>query len=410
MAQNINTNNINKSNVTDYDVVVIGGGIQGVGVAQAAAAAGYTVAVFEQTAIASATSSKSSKLIHGGLRYLESAQFSLVRKSLKERAILSRIAPDLVKLKPFYIPIYKKTTRRPWQFRIGLSLYALLGNLNKENLFKRISRKEMKKLDKLEQKDLQKVFRYYDGQTNDVKLTQAVMFSAKQLGAELNFPAKVISITKNDNGFSVTYKGDNKENKIQAKTIINAAGPWVNEVHGVVLPEVNSLEIDLVQGTHIIIDAPAPSGIYYLEAIDQRAVFVMPYEFNGEEKTMVGTTEKLFQGKADDVKPSKEEVDYLLAVYKSYFTGQSIQISQTSQTDYNVLQQFAGLRVLPKDDGSMFSRPRDTILHWATPGLLTLYGGKLTAYRSTSELVIKKIIPILGERKRIAYTDQLALY
>ncbi len=387
-----------------FDVVVIGAGINGAGAAQAAAAAGYSVLVLEKNEIAAGTSSKSSKLIHGGLRYLESAQFSLVRKSLKERAILCRIAPDLVKLKPFYIPIYKKTSRRPWQIRIGLSLYALLGNLHKKNLFKRISRKEMKKLDQLEQKNLQKVFRYNDGQTNDVKLTKAVMFSAKQLGAELIFPASVISITKNDKGFSIVYKDDNKEYKIQTKVVINAAGPWVNELHKVVSPEANSLEVDLVQGTHIILDAPAPSGIYYLEAADQRAVFVMPYEFNSEEKTMVGTTEKLFQGKADDVKPTEEEINYLLAVYKSYFS------SQTSQTDFNVIQQFAGLRVLPKDDGSMFSRPRDTILHWAIPGLLTLYGGKLTAYRSTSELVIKKIIPVLGEGKRVAYTDQLALY
>jgi len=386
-----------------FDVLVIGAGIHGAGVAQAAAAAGYSVLVLEKNEIAAGTSSKSSKLIHGGLRYLESAQFSLVRKSLKERAILCRIAPDLVKLKPFYIPIYKKTTRRPWKIRIGLSLYALLGNLHKENLFKRVSRKEMKKLDQLEQKNLQKVFQYNDGQTNDVKLTKAVMFSAKQLGAELIFPASIISITKNDNGFNVVFKEDNKENKIQAKVVINAAGPWVNELDKLVSSEVNSLEVDLVQGTHIILDAPAPSGIYYLEAADQRAVFVMPYEFDGEEKTMVGTTEKLFLGKADDVKPSEEEVNYLLAVYKSYFA------SQTSQTNFNVIKQFAGLRVLPKDDGSMLSRPRDTILHWATPGLLTLYGGKLTAYRSTAESVIKKIKPLLGKKRRIAHTDQLSL-
>lgn len=386
-----------------FDILVIGAGIHGAGAAQAAAAAGYSVLVLEKNEIAAGTSSKSSKLIHGGLRYLESAQFSLVRKSLKERAILCRIAPDLVKLKPFYIPIYKKTSRRPWQIRIGLSLYALLGNLHKKNLFKRISRKEMKKLDQLEQKNLQKVFQYNDGQTNDAKLTKAVMFSAKKLGAELVFPVSIISITKNDNGFSVIFKDDNEENKIQAKVVINAAGPWVNELHKVVSPEANSLEVDLVQGTHIILDAPAPSGIYYLEAADQRAVFVMPYEFDGEKKTMVGTTEKLFQGKADDVKPSEEEVDYLLAVYKSYFA------SQASQDNFNVIQQFAGLRVLPKDDGSMFSRSRDTILHWAIPGLLTLYGGKLTAYRSTAESVIKKIKPLLGKKRRIAHTDQLSL-
>lgn len=386
--------------MSQFDVVVIGAGIHGVGVAQAAAAAGYSVLVLEKNEIAAGTSSKSSKLIHGGLRYLESAQFSLVRKSLKERAILCRLAPDLVKLKPFYIPIYKKTRRRSWQIRIGLSLYALLGNLRKENRFKRVHRKNVKKLDNLKQTDLQKVYQYHDGQTNDVKLTEAVMLSAKQLGAELVFPASVVSIAKNDNIFNLSFIKDNKEQYVKATVVVNASGPWVNELNNLVTPKVTSLDIDLVQGTHIVIDAPSPSGIYYLEAADQRAVFVMPYEFKGEKITLVGTTESLFKGKADDVKPTQNEIDYLLNIYKSYFSDAD---------KFTIVHQFAGLRVLPKDEGSMFSRPRDTILHWATPGLLTLYGGKLTAYRSTSELVIKKIKPFLAKRRRIAYTDQLYL-
>jgi glycerol-3-phosphate dehydrogenase len=386
--------------MNELDIVVIGAGIHGAGVAQAAAAAGYGVLVLEKNEIAAGTSSKSSKLIHGGLRYLESYQFSLVRKSLKERAILCRLAPDLVKLQPFYIPIYKKTTRRPWQIQLGLSLYAFLGGLHKENLFKRVKRKDIKKLDQLKQTNLQKVYQYNDGQTNDVSLTKAVMFSAKELGAELKCPASVVSIVKNEKGFKITYKEDNQEKSIQAKVIVNATGPWVNELHELVTPKVNSLDIDLVQGTHIIIDAPAPSGIYYLEAEDKRAVFVMPYEFEGELKTMIGTTEKLFQGKADDVKPGEEEVEYLLNLYKSYFP---------KHKEVNVIHKFAGLRVLPKDDGSMFARPRDTILHWVMPNLLTLYGGKVTAYRSTSELVIKKIKPFLDKRQRVAHTDQLYL-
>lgn len=386
--------------MSEVDVVVVGAGIHGVGVAQAAAAAGYSVLVIEKNNIASGTSCKSSKLIHGGLRYLESYQFSLVRKSLKERAVLCRLAPELVKLRPFYIPIYKNTTRRPLHIRIGLSLYAILGGLHKDNLFKRIRRKKVEKLDGLNKTDLQHVYRYYDGQTNDKKLTEAVMYSAQQLGAELACPAEISSINKTENGFTLQYEGQNKEKKVHAKVVVNASGPWINELHTLVTPKVSSLEVDLVQGTHIILNTPAPSGIYYLEASDQRAVFVMPYEYDGELKTMVGTTEKLFQGKADDVKATKEEVDYLLNVYKSYFPN---------EININVIHQFAGLRVLPKNNGTMFSRPRDTILHWAMPDFLTLYGGKLTAYRSTSELVINKIKPLLAKRKRIAHTDQLYL-
>ena len=383
-----------------FDIVVIGAGIHGAGVAQAAAAAGYSVLVLEKNEVASGTSSKSSKLIHGGLRYLESAQFSLVRKSLKERAILCRLAPGLVKLQPFYIPIYKKTIRRPWQIRLGLILYALLGNLQKENLFKTVCRIKVKELDQLKQDGLEKVFQYYDGQTNDVKLTKAIMNSAKTLGAEFLFHVAVTSIIKNDNSFNVSYKKENKVEKIQVNVVVNSTGPWVNELHKLVTPAAESLEIDLVQGTHIILDNTAPSGIYYIEASDQRAVFVMPYEYEGEMKTMVGTTEQLFYGEADDVKPTQEEVDYLLQTYSSYFPNKE---------NTNVIHQFAGLRVLPKHEDSMFSRPRDTILHWSAPGLLSLYGGKLTAYRSTSKLVIKKIKPILGKRQRIAHTEQLNL-
>ena len=384
------------------DIVIIGAGIHGAGVAQAAAAAGYKVLVLEKNSIASGTSSKSSKLIHGGLRYLESYQFSLVKKSLKEREVLCRIAPDLVKLVPFYIPIYKTTSRRPWQVRLGLSLYAILGGLHESNLFKCLRRKKITSLDELNKNNLQKVYRYYDGQTDDKILTQAVISSAEQLGATLVYPVSIESINKQADDFVVSYQENNQKEKVQvqAKIVINATGPWANELLNIVSPQAESLDVDLVQGSHIILDTPAPSGIYYLEASDQRAVFVMPYQFNGEEKTMVGTTEKLFKGKADEVKATDDEVNYLVNLYKNYFPN---------KINIKVIHQFAGLRVLPNDVGSMFSRPRDTVLHWGLPGLLTLYGGKLTAYRSTSESVLKKIRPFIGSRRRIAFTDQLFL-
>lgn len=386
----------------EYDVIVIGAGIQGAGVAQAAAAAGYSVLVLEKNQVASGTSSKSSKLIHGGLRYLESYQFSLVRKSLKERAILCRIAPELVKLQPFYIPIYKTTTRRPWQIRTGLSLYAILGGLAKNTFFKSIQTKHLSKIDGLKEDELENIYRYYDGQTDDKALTQAVMSSAVMLGVELDCNLILTSINKNDNSFDIVYQQYGDEKLAKAKLVVNASGPWVNEVHELVTCKTDSLKVDLVQGTHIVVDNPSPSGIYYLEADDKRAVFVMPYKFKGENKTLIGTTEKLFVGKADEVKPGKAEIKYLLDVYRKYFSDKPL-------VDVDVLDSFAGLRVLPKDDGSLFSRPRDTVLHWAAPHLLTLYGGKLTAYRSTSDLAIKKIQQVLGKRQRIAYTDQLML-
>jgi len=386
--------------VKEVDVLVVGAGIHGAGVAQAAAAAGYSVLVLEKNAVGSGTSSKSSKLIHGGLRYLESFQFSLVRKSLKERSVLSRIAPDLVKLQAFYIPVYKNTKRRPWQIRLGLIIYAFLGGLHKNNFFRLMNKDELSDIDGLNENNLQKVYRYYDGQTNDKKLTEAVMASAQQLGAKLSSPVEIKTIRRNEQHSTIEYYDGTEEKTIQAKIVVNATGPWVKELHELVTPPVHSLDVDLVQGTHIIIDATPPSGIYYLEASDQRAVFVMPYDIDGEVRTMVGTTEKLYKGKADDVRETKEEIQYLLEVYKLYFV---------KTKEVKILQQFVGLRVLPINDVNLFSRPRDTVLHWAAPNLLTLYGGKLTAYRSTASLVMKKIQQVLGRRQRIAYTEQLML-
>ncbi|MCR4301236.1 MAG: FAD-dependent oxidoreductase, partial [Sulfuricaulis sp.] len=176
----------------DYDVAVIGGGIHGVGVAQAAAAAGYSVLLMEQNNLGSGTSSRSSKLIHGGLRYLESAHFGLVRESLREREILLHIAPALVQRVPFYIPVYTATRRSPWKIRAGLSLYALLGGLSPETRFESVTRSRWQDLDGIATHGLRAVFRYEDAQTDDARLTQAVMQSAQSLGAELRCPANFL--------------------------------------------------------------------------------------------------------------------------------------------------------------------------------------------------------------------------
>ena len=172
------------------DVVVVGGGIHGVGVAQAAAAAGHSVLLLEKTSLAAGTSSRSSKLIHGGLRYLESGQFHLVRESLRERRILLAIAPELVQLRPFILPLYRETRRRPWQLRVGLSIYALLGGLGPETRFGAVPRSEWTQLDGLQTRGLRKVLRYFDAQTDDAALTRAVMRSAQTLGADVLAPAE----------------------------------------------------------------------------------------------------------------------------------------------------------------------------------------------------------------------------
>ena len=208
------------------DVIVIGAGIHGAGVAQAAAAAGYSVQVLEKTGIACATSCRSSKLIHGGLRYLESGQFGLVRECLRERDILLRIAPALVRLVPFHIPVYRATRRRPWKIRAGLSLYALLNRLQRPAWFTALPRRDWELLDGLATEDLQTVFRYHDAQTDDAALTRAVMHSAQILGAELICPGEFLGAQRTRQGYVVRYRTPQGEVECIGAALVNAAGPW----------------------------------------------------------------------------------------------------------------------------------------------------------------------------------------
>src|SRR5258708_4379337 len=179
----------------EYDVVIIGGGIHGAGVLQAAAAAGHKAPLIQRPAPASGTSGRSSKLIHGGLRCLESGQFALVRESLRERAIHLRIASELVELKPFFIPVYRDTRRRPWQLKIGLWMYALLGGFDAATRFGAVPKREWPSLDGLETQGLDAVIRYHDAQTDDALLTRASVQSPLPLGPQLAMPASFTRAT-----------------------------------------------------------------------------------------------------------------------------------------------------------------------------------------------------------------------
>ncbi len=380
----------------DYDIIIIGGGIQGAGVAQAAAAAGYKALLLEKRAIASATSSRSSKLIHGGLRYLESGQFALVRKALRERDILLRIAPDLVRPVAFHIPVYKHSLRSSLHIRLGLSLYALLGGLKPLNRFKRVSLCAEQNRDGLETKALLGMYEYWDAQTDDAMLTRAVMRSAMDLGATLICPGTAIAAHYEKDHYQLRFRTDEDERQVSAYVLVNASGPWVNQVLEKLAPSSPRLDIEWVQGAHLVLDAPAPSVIYYLEApADKRAVFVMPWR----GKTLIGTTETRFSGEPDEVEASEDEVQYLLSVYAHYFPARPA----------NIIDRFAGVRVLPKTPARFFNRPRDTILHRSSPALLSLYGGKLTGYRATAEQVIADLRSQLPERRAKVDTARLRL-
>ena len=382
-----------------YDVVVIGGGIHGAGVAQAAAAAGHSVLVLEQSGLACATSSRSSKLIHGGLRYLESLRFRLVRESLAERATLLRLAPDLVRLAPFNIPVYSTTTRRPWKIRAGLALYALLGGLKRSARFETLPRRRWNDLDGLDTNNLLTVFRYRDAQTDDAALTRAVMRSAQKHGAELVCPAEFRAARREGGGFAVGFAVGGAEMSCNAATIVNAAGPWANRVLERFTPAPPQLTVELVQGTHILVAGEIREGVYYVEAPrDRRAVFVMPWQGG----TLVGTTETPYRGDPAAVRPLPAEIEYLQETLLHYFPRHGAVVRDS----------FAGLRVLPRGDGALFHRSRETVLHPDTaraPRLITIYGGKLTGYRLTAARVMRMLRRTLPPRRAVADTEILPL-
>ena len=379
-----------------YDVVVIGGGIHGVGVAQASAAQGYSVLLLEQNEVGSGTSRKSSKLIHGGLRYLESAQFSLVRECLNERHYLLKNAPHLVTMKPFYLPVYEQTTRRPLQLRLGLSLYTVLAGFRKQTYFKKVKKREQ--LDGLSTKNLEVVFQYWDAQTNDQLLTKAVLNSAIDMGADAIEQAELLSANNVNGEWQVTFQVGETQNQVSSKVIVNAGGPWVNDVLKRITPDDPGMAADLVQGTHIVLPEKTEQGIYYVESPeDKRAIFVMPWY----GKTLVGTTEKMYHGDPAKVLPSKEEERYLLTAARQYFP---------KFDQVKIERSFAGLRVLPSQQGAAFSRPRETTIYAdKTNSCLSIYGGKLTAYRATSAKVVNQFKKLLPAKKMIADTRYLKL-
>lgn len=378
------------SDTKHFDLVIIGAGIQSAGTAQCAAAHGHSVLILEKDHVAAGTSSKSSKLIHGGLRYLENAQFSLVKECLRERDYLLQNAPHLVHLEKFFFPLYQQNKRSAWQLFIGLSLYHILGRFHANSRFHQYSQKAWSNSDQINSQGLQRIFQYWDGVTDDVKLTQAVVQSACRLGAELKEHCRFLQAHWDQDHWQIEYQQQGQKQQCSAQVMINAAGPWINEVAANIDPLPPQLDVDLVQGTHILVPGELKQGIYYVEAPqDRRMVFFIP---KGEQ-IMVGTTETFYSGDPDLVAPLQSEIDYLQEILHFYFP-------QFKQSPVN--NAFAGLRVLPKGKGQAFSRPRDTLFlsdNDQSPRYISIYGGKLTAYRAMAEKLINLLEKTIKRKK-----------
>ncbi|MGB5147386.1 MAG: FAD-dependent oxidoreductase [Porticoccaceae bacterium] len=384
---------------SQYDIVVVGGGILGAGVAQAAAAAGHSVLLIERSAWGAGTSSKSSKLIHGGLRYLQSGALGLVRESLRERATLLRIAPHLVHRAEFNIPVYRESRYRPWQLYLGLTLYWALAGFGRRNAFATLPIALGTDFPGLRRSGLQTLFRYCDARTDDRRLTEAVVASAAGLGATLACPAKMQRAERVNAGWELEITKGGERLLVDAGILINCAGPWVDSVAATVHPTPPRPAFDLVQGAHLVLSSPVADRCYYLESpSDGRAVFFLPWQ----GKSLLGTTETLFHGNPDEAKATPAEEAYLLAVLRHYFPA----------AEPVVTERMAGLRVLPQGATTVFKRSREVVLITDSPRrprYIAVYGGKLTGYRATAAKVLRLAATALPRRRMRADTARLVL-
>jgi glycerol-3-phosphate dehydrogenase len=373
---------------SDYDICVIGGGINGVGIARDAAGRGLSVLLVEAQDLAQGTSSASTKLIHGGLRYLEQYEFKLVRESLKEREILFKAAPHIVRPQEFILP-HTENLRPKWMIEAGLFLYDRLGGKQSLPRSSAVSLKDTLVGEPLlgEYSD---GFRYADYWADDARLVVINAIDANARGAEILTRTACMAIERlhQTDCWYVHLKdlrgGD--EFQISAKAIVNAAGPWVRGVlEASDLVDNNTPNVRLVKGSHIIVPRLYDGDhAYILQQPDRRVVFAIPYE---QDYTVIGTTDEPFEGNAAKPVISDAEREYLCAAVNRFFKKQ-ISPGDAPWT-------YSGVRALV-DDGTESAQKvtRDYKLHLDTSRgapILSVFGGKLTTYRHLSEEVVNKL-------------------
>jgi glycerol-3-phosphate dehydrogenase len=377
-----------------HDVVIIGGGINGAGIARDAAMRGLKVLLIDKGGLGAATTSASTRLIHGGLRYLEHFEFGLVRESLREREILLKIAPHLVKPLAITIPIYKQSKRGRLTIRAGMILYDLLSWGKSLPNHQILSRAEtLERWPGLNPEGLVGSALYYDAQVEfPERLVVENALLAREFGAEVLTHTRVTKLAvENGRVSGVEFVGeDGRKEFAEARVVINAAGPWIDRVLDQAPVESPKL-IGGTKGSHIVV-APfrgAPENAIYVEArSDGRPIFIIPWN----KLYLIGTTDVRFEGDPDEVRCEPWEIDYLLAETNLALPGAHL-------TRDSILDTYSGVRPLPvtgdKDEQSI-TRRHFIREHPRLPNLLSIVGGKLTTYRSLAEECVDLIFRKLG--------------
>ncbi len=365
------------------DVAIIGGGINGAGLAREAALRGLSVALFEKGDFASGTSGRTSGLIHGGIRYLEQGAFALVRAAIRERNLLTRLAPHLVRPIPFLFPIYRQDHRSRGRLRIGMLLYDLLAGRENIGSHKMLNLSETLALEPaLCREGLRGAARFYDCQMDDARLCLAVLFSARALGAAIFNYTPVIGLLQRDgqtDGVSVLDTCSGQRHDIPAQVVVNAAGPWADAVCG--MEGTPSRRIRPTKGIHLVLPSITRHAVVVPSRTSRRIYFVIPWG----GLSLVGTTDCDDVDDLDHVRANREEMVALLAEIRP--------VIPHAYTPDTVLSHYAGVRPLAYAEGNTASDlSREGALAWTRSGMLTLIGGKYTLFRRTGEQGVAAIL------------------
>jgi glycerol-3-phosphate dehydrogenase len=372
--------------ITDCDLLVIGGGINGAGIARDAAGSGYSVVLVERDDLASHTSSASTKLIHGGLRYLEHYEFSLVRKALAEREVLLGAAPHITWPLRFVLP-HEPHLRPAWMIRAGLFLYDHLARR------RRLAGSEGIRLDRhVAGKPLRQAHRkgfvYSDMWVDDARLVVVNAMDARERGARIMTRTACTALGRSQLYWTATLEGLHA-GTVRARAVVNAAGPWADRFLAGATPVRARHGVRLVKGSHIIVPRLFDHDYAYIfQNVDRRIVFAIPYE---HDYTLIGTTDIEYHGDPAQVAISAEETAYLCQLASDYF--------RRTVSPEDVIHTYSGVRPLLEDessDPSAVTRDYTLELDQNGPPLLSVFGGKITTYRKLAEEAMSRLSPLLG--------------
>jgi len=408
----IRNQNIQKMGNELFDVLVIGGGITGAGIARDAALRGFKTALIEKDDFAAGTSSKSSKLVHGGFRYLKQREFGLVHEALVERKRLMDIAPHIVHPTKCLLPIYEHSAEPPLLIHIGMWLYDILAFTKNIGRHRMVSARELAILEpELRQDGLKKGAEYYDCKEDDFRLVMATIQSAAQYGAVIANYVKAVDVIRENRrvaGVQAENRLTGESVSIRAKVIANATGPWSDDVRKALFKDITP-HVRTTKGVHLIVkhsDLPITRAFMQFAIRDGRPIFAIPWN----TVVLLGTTDTDYTGDPDRITTDRSDVDYLLESFNYYFPKANL-------TDDNILSAFSGLRPLLREEGKSASQvTREHRIFENQENFFSIVGGKLTTYRVMAKDMVNRLSKRLERSFNVVpknprcLTDKFPLY